>query len=155
MFVVQNSGAPRDRTYTYADWVGSFINRMSKSGYCTFVGGNLVTLRSKKQNVVATSSVEGEFRLVSFGIYQELWIKKLLDDMRIPNPLPMKLYYDNKAAILVAHNPMLHDRKNHVGIDKHFLQKKFESGMICMPYIPTGEQIADVFTKGFPTKQFY
>ncbi|XP_019051980.1 PREDICTED: uncharacterized protein LOC109114180 [Nelumbo nucifera] len=34
------------------------ILRKSTSGYCTFVGGNLVTWRSKKQNVVARSSAE-------------------------------------------------------------------------------------------------
>lgn len=30
------------------------------SGYCVFLGGNLVTLRSKKQNVISESSVEAE-----------------------------------------------------------------------------------------------
>ncbi|XP_019052185.1 PREDICTED: uncharacterized protein LOC109114293 [Nelumbo nucifera] len=34
--------------YTDADWAGSVGDRKSTSGYCTFVGGNLVTWRSKK-----------------------------------------------------------------------------------------------------------
>ncbi|RVW31514.1 Retrovirus-related Pol polyprotein from transposon RE1 [Vitis vinifera] len=38
------------------------ILRRSTSGYFTFVGGNLVTWKSKKQNVVARSSAEAEFR---------------------------------------------------------------------------------------------
>ncbi|RVW74358.1 hypothetical protein CK203_056820 [Vitis vinifera] len=36
-----------------ADWTGSITDRKSTSSYCTFVGGNLVTWRSKKQNIVA------------------------------------------------------------------------------------------------------
>ena len=44
--------------YTYADWVGSVVDKRSTSGYCTFIGGNRFTWRSKKQNVVARSSVE-------------------------------------------------------------------------------------------------
>ncbi|KAL6350099.1 hypothetical protein AAG906_004037 [Vitis piasezkii] len=37
-------------------------DRRSTSGYFTFVSGNLVTWKSKKQNVVARSSAEAEFR---------------------------------------------------------------------------------------------
>ncbi|KAL0560617.1 hypothetical protein IC582_001026 [Cucumis melo] len=44
--------------YTDSDWTGSVIDRKSTSEYCTFVWGNLVTWRSKKQSVVARSSAE-------------------------------------------------------------------------------------------------
>jgi hypothetical protein len=37
--------------YTDADYAGSVIDRRSTTGYCTFLGGNLVTWRSKKQNL--------------------------------------------------------------------------------------------------------
>ncbi|KAK3036194.1 hypothetical protein RJ639_030264 [Escallonia herrerae] len=39
--------------YTDADWEGSITDKKSTSGYCTFVWGNLVTWRSKKQSVVS------------------------------------------------------------------------------------------------------
>ncbi|RVW40092.1 putative mitochondrial protein [Vitis vinifera] len=48
--------------YTDVDYVGLVVNRRSTSGYCTFVGRNLVTWRSKKQTMVARSSVKSEFR---------------------------------------------------------------------------------------------
>ena len=47
--------------YTNADWAGNILDRKSTSGYFTFVGGNLVTWRSKKKKVVALSSAEIEF----------------------------------------------------------------------------------------------
>jgi hypothetical protein len=48
--------------YSDADWAGNVVNRKSTAGYFTFVGGNLVIWRSKKQNIVALSSAEAEFR---------------------------------------------------------------------------------------------
>jgi hypothetical protein len=54
--------------YTDADWVGSISDRKSTSGYFMFVGGNLVTWRSKKQKVVALSSAEAEFSWNGEGI---------------------------------------------------------------------------------------
>ena len=47
--------------YTNADWARNISDRKSTLGYFTFVGGNLVTWRSKKQKVVALSSAEAEF----------------------------------------------------------------------------------------------
>ena len=34
--------------YINADYVGSLVDRCSTIGYCVFLGGNLVTWRSKK-----------------------------------------------------------------------------------------------------------
>ena len=65
----------------------------------------------------------------------------------------MKVFCDNKAAIAIAHNPVLHDRTKHVEVDKHFIKEKLE-GLICMPYIPTEDQAVDILTKGLPKKQF-
>ena len=56
--------------YTDADRAGAVDDRRSTSGYFTFVGANLVTWRSKKQNVVVHSSAEVEYRGMALGIYE-------------------------------------------------------------------------------------
>uniref|UniRef100_A0A3Q7J741 Mitochondrial protein n=1 Tax=Solanum lycopersicum TaxID=4081 RepID=A0A3Q7J741_SOLLC len=77
---------------------GDINDRRSTWGYFTFVGGNLVTWRSKKQNVVAQSSAEAEFRGMKLGICETLGLELLLTDLGYPPKAPIQLYYDNKAA---------------------------------------------------------
>ncbi|CAM8951545.1 unnamed protein product [Rhodiola kirilowii] len=67
--------------YTDADWAGSISDRRSTSGYCTFLWGNLVTWRSKKQSVVARSSAEAEFRSMAQGVCEILWLKRVLEEL--------------------------------------------------------------------------
>ena len=64
--------------YVDADWAGSVTNRRSTSGYCSYVWGNLVTWRSKKQTVVARSSAQAELRSTALSICEVIWIKMLL-----------------------------------------------------------------------------
>jgi len=54
--------------YTDADYAGSLVDRKSITEYCTLLSGNLVTWRTKKQNVVARASVESEFRSIALGL---------------------------------------------------------------------------------------
>jgi hypothetical protein len=46
--------------YSDADWAGTFDRKLITDFY-TFVSGNLVTCKNKKQNVMAWSSVEAEY----------------------------------------------------------------------------------------------
>ena len=58
-----------------------------------------------------------------------------------------KLLCDNKTTINIATNPVKDDKTKHVEIDKHFFKERLDSGSICIPYIPSSHQIADILTK--------
>ena len=71
-------------------------------------------MECKKQNVVARSSAETEFRYMALGICELLWLKIILEDLKIPWETPMSLYGDNKCAINIANNPLQHDHTKHM-----------------------------------------
>ena len=109
--------------YMEVDYVGSMVEKRSTSGYCTFLGGNLVTWRSKKQPIVVRSSAEAEFRAMAQGICELLWLKIILKGLRIKWEGPMRSYCDNKLGINIAHNPVQHEWTKHVEVDRHFMKK--------------------------------
>ena len=60
-----NHGHNRVECFRDADWAGSKEDKRSTSGYHVFVGGNLVSWKSKKQGVVSRSSAESEYRAMT------------------------------------------------------------------------------------------
>ena len=142
------------KAYTNANYAGSIDDRRSTSGYCTFLGGNLITWRSKKQNVVARPSIKAMFRAMALGVCELLWLKIILEDLKIAWKGLMKLYCDNKSAIDITHNPVQHDRTNHVEIDRHFIKEKLDSRLICTPFVSTKGQLVDMLTKGLNSIAF-
>ncbi|RDX92043.1 Copia protein, partial [Mucuna pruriens] len=67
---------------------------------------------------------------------------------------PMKLYCDNKSAINIAHNPVQLDQTKHVEVDRHFIKEKLDCILICTPYVPSQNQLADILTKGWCSSVF-
>jgi hypothetical protein len=149
------NGVTNIEGYTDSDWAGDQTTRRSTSGYFTFVEGNLVTWRSKKQKVVARSSAEAEFRGMAHGMCELLWIKSVLKDLGIKYQEPMSLYCDNKAAIEIAQNPVQHDRTKHVEVDRHFIKENLEQKIVQFPFVKSESQLADVLSKAVSAKVFH
>ena len=108
--------------YTDADWAGS--QRRSTSEYCVLVGGNLVSWKSKKQNVVARSSAESEYRAMATATCELVCLKQLLGELKFGKIDQMELVCDNQAALHVTSNPVFHERTKHIEIDCHIVREK-------------------------------
>ena len=143
----EDKGHARVVGYSDADWAGSPTDRRSTSGYCIFIGDNLISWKSKKQTVVARSSAEAEYRAMASATCELIWLKQLLKELRFGDATQMTLICDNQAALHIASNPVFHERTKHIEIDCHFIREKIISGDITTSFVSSNDQLADVFTK--------
>ena len=91
----------------------------------------------------------------SFGISgcDIIYMKQQLHDFDIKfNNVP--ILCDNMSAINLSKNPIQHSRSKHIEIRHHFLRDHTQKGDICLEYIKTDRQLADIFTKSLNEAQF-
>ncbi|PNY18017.1 copia-type polyprotein [Trifolium pratense] len=140
--------------YSDADWCGDKIDRRSTTGYFFKFMNASISWCSRKQPVVALSSCEAEYIAGSYAACQALWIESVLKELKVDVERPIKLQIDNKSAINLAKNPVLHGRSKHIETRFHFLREQVNQGSLEVIHCATGSQIADAMTKSLKTDRF-
>ena len=104
---------------------------------------------------MARLSAEAEFRGMSHGICELLWIRGVLKELGIKYKQTMTLHCDNKAAIEIAQNPVQHDRTKHVEVDRHFIKENHDHKIIQFSFVHSESQLADILTKAVAGRVFH
>ena len=82
------------------------------------------------------------------------WLCDLLCDMGVCVVAPIPMHCD-KSAIAITSKPVFHDHTKHIEIDYHITRQEYEKGRITLPYVPSGAQLAELFTKAQTSTQFH
>ncbi|GJV61704.1 ribonuclease H-like domain-containing protein [Tanacetum coccineum] len=123
--------------YSDADWAGCPATRRSTSGYCVFLGDNLLTWSSKRQDTLSRSSAEAEYRGVANAVAETSWIRNLLRELHTPLFTATLVYCDNVSAVYMSANPIQHQRTKHIEIDIHFVRDKIAAGHVRVFHVPS------------------
>lgn len=140
--------------YSDADWAGCPNTRRSTSGYCLYLGDNLISWSAKRQSTVSRSSAEAEYKGVANAVVESCGIRNLLLEMNCPLKQATVVFCDNVSAVYLSTNPVQHQRTKHIEIDIHFVREKVQMGEVRVLHIPAAMQYADIFTKGLPSSLF-
>jgi hypothetical protein len=128
--------------YSDADWENCVDERKRTSGGAFFLGDSLVAWLSKKKSSISLSTTEVEYISAATCCTQVLWMIQTLAYLEVK--------YASKICnteSCVSKNPILHSKTKHIPIKYHFLREQVTNQVVKVHYIPTIEQIADIFTK--------
>lgn len=133
--------------YADADWANDRLDRKSISGYVFKVYGNTISWSSRKQATVSLSSTEAEYIALAQGSCEAMWLRNLLQDLKVKCDGPTILYEDNQSCIRVAEEPREHKRMKHIDVKYNFIRDAIVTKCVDVRYTPSEMQLADIMTK--------
>ena len=84
------------------------------------------------------------------------WLKKFCHNLKIVHEVerPLKLYCDNKSAVLFANNNRSLKKSKHIDIKYLVVKERVQNEQLSIKNISTNCMLADPLTKGVPASVF-
>ncbi|XP_074304226.1 uncharacterized protein LOC141638943 [Silene latifolia] len=120
--------------YSDSDWESCPLSRRLLTAYLVFLGGCLVSWKTKKQNIVSLSSAEAEYRSMAATTCEIKWLRGLLKFLGVSVSSPAVLRCDSQSALSLARNPVFHARTKHIEVDCHFVRDGY-SRWNCLSHV--------------------
>ena len=142
--------------YSDGDFAGCVDSRKSTSKYIFIMAGGVVSWRSVKQNLIATSTMEAEFISCFEATSQGVWPKSFISRLRVMDSIsrPLRIFYDNSAAVFLAKNSKSGSRSKYIDIKYLAIREHVKEKQVVIEHISTELMIADPLTKGMPPMKF-
>lgn len=97
--------------------------------------------------MVAQSTAEAEYIAAAGAANQAVWLRKVMQNLKLDASLPTEIQVDNKSAIAIAKNPVMHGRTKHINVKFHAIRDAEKSGESKFTHCSSDEQLADILTK--------
>ena len=141
-----------------ADWLPNygteFDNWKSTSGYHVYNANAAVTWRSKRQDVIATSTPHAECLAAYEVIRDVILMRGLKADMGHEEPKPTVLQEDNQTLVRTSLNESGTDRIKHWDYKVHWIRQCVADGIVTFAWVNSADQMSDTATKPLPRPAF-
>ncbi|CAI7778977.1 unnamed protein product [Closterium sp. NIES-53] len=133
-----------------ASWVDDSATQRSSQGYTFSLVSGTVSWRSTRSSSVLSSSCESEIYARAMAAQELRWLTYLLSDLGEQPRSPPNLYVDSTAMIALCQEHRLEHRMKRIAL-RYFLARELQQrGQICLAYVATRANTADIFTKALP-----
>jgi len=126
---------------------GNVNNEHSTGGNVLLIAGAAVSWSSRLQTITALSTTEAEYVAAVDTGKEVAWMHQLLHEFGFTLSGPLTLAMDNQSAISMAKNLEHHGRMKHLDLCFYWLRDAVEDGRIAPVFVPTAQQVANIFTK--------
>ncbi|XP_075088124.1 secreted RxLR effector protein 161-like [Nicotiana tabacum] len=142
--------------YSDSDMGGCKDTGKSTSRYIFLLNGGVVSWRSVKQTIVATSTMEAEFIACYEATSHALWLKNFISGLRIVDSIsrPLRIFCDNSATVFFSKNNKSGSQSKHIDIKYLMVRDYVKKQGVNFEHIRTTLMIADPMTKGMLTNIF-
>ena len=95
------------------------------------IGGCAISWKATLQSIVALSTIEAEYMVVTKACKEALWLKELFGELSDQLHI-ITLFCDSQSAIFLTKDQMFHEKTKHIGVRYHFVHEIIARGDIVV-----------------------
>ncbi|XP_047939204.1 secreted RxLR effector protein 161-like [Salvia hispanica] len=134
-----------------SDYASNRNNRRSQTGYIFNLYGTAISWKSGLQHVVALSTTEAEYIVITEAVKEGKWLKGILEDFG-EKQSTLDIFCDSSSALALTKHQVFHERSKQIDAKLHL--DEVQKGEVRMLKISTDHNAADMLTKPLPTVKF-
>jgi hypothetical protein len=139
--------------YSDSDWGTCPTTRRSVSGIVITVNGSPVAWASRKQPLVAKSTMAAEYLAASVAMDEAMCVLHLLEENGLASK-PIPLITDNLATSKVLVKPAQPSKLKYIDLHFHSVRERIVDKTFAAYWVNTHQQLADLLTKALPAPAF-
>ena len=127
-------------------------DKKSTFGYIFMMTERAVPWESVKKTITASSTMEVEYVACYEATCHAIWLRNFISALEVVHSIskPLKLFYDNFAAVCFSRNTRSTSRSKHIDVKFFFCEREISESLILVEHTPTTNMLVDPLTKGLP-----
>ena len=138
--------------FSDSDYAGCVDDKKFTSGYIFMMDEGAVSWKSVKKTLTPSSTMEVEYMPCYEATCHTIWLRNFISTLEVVQSIsrPLKLFYDNSAAVYFSRNTRSISRSKHIDVKFFFVKEKVVESLIPFEHTLTTSILANPLTQGLP-----